>query len=1008
MPIIDAQDARDLDSHLQLFFDSDPAERPHRLRLLFTEKFDFNAATGKVSLADAPKNVTLPSNAERIASIEGINVVYVPLELPDTTRVRKAEAAASARMLARQLGDDMLLLISNQQTGGEVSQLHVILPTFAGSTLALCRMIIERDLPRRTVLQQLSNIYHQWQQKKDLRLALEEAFDVEAVTKRFFEQYHEVFKRVQRLVKGFPETDDGREAKKLFVQTLFNRLMFIYFLSRKGWLKFEGDPDYLAALWKDYKKKKDAKNFYRERLRLLFFSGLNNPRSVDLAKDDPPLYALIGDVPFLNGGLFTEEDQDKRSDISILDEAFSPIFHDLFEHYNFTVTESTPLDQEVAVDPEMLGKVFEELVTGRHESGSYYTPRPVVSFMCQEALKGYLQGTVVTLPTEAIERFVDQHDVSELNLASAEKVRKALEQIKVVDPACGSGAYLLGMMHELVELETALYSEKLLMDSKSLYDLKLRIIEENVYGVDIDQFAVNVAMLRLWLSLAIDYESYPPPPLPNLDFKIVCGDSLIAPDPNPNNYGTLFRHRVREIASQIADLKARHLKATSQEKDNLFSEIESSQGELRKVLSDEAAPEEAVDWRVEFAEVFDQNDGFDIVLTNPPYVSAMEFRRTRPRAERALLNAMYKAAQGAYDYYILFFERSMQLLQPQGLLSFITPNKYLSAPYARALRELLHSETTFLGLVDLSCVPVFRRTQVYPVLSLFQLGNSPDTQITLLHPNSYDLKDFDPLEYSRSNAPSELLNALPDHIWGFLLANEFDLLLKLIGSSVPLSSLADVRATTTAAEADEYSSEIVDMKPRSGFKVVNTGTIDPFVSLWGSRRLRDGGRQFLTPYLPSSTASLGRRELYGKRKIIVAKIAKSCEAMLDDLGEYAGLNVNCVFNPCFSITLEYVLAYLHSTVFRFIYSQYFGALRMAGGDLQFQAPQLRIIPMRVPEDHLRTNVTQNVRRIRELLMDGEPLDSPEVKRLTEQVDENITSSYGLTNGETLKLSKLRI
>lgn len=351
MPIIDAQDARDLDSHLQRFFDSKPAERPQRLRQLFTEKFDFNPATGKVSLAEAPQNVTLPSDAERIASIEGINVVYVPLEIPGTTRVRKGEATAAARIIARQLGDDMLLLVSNQQTDGEVSQLHVILPTFVGSTPALRRMVIERDLPRRTSIQQLSNIYSQWQDKGDLRLVLEEAFDVEAVTKRFFEQYHEVFKRVQGLVKGFPETDDGREAKKLFVQTLFNRLMFIYFLSRKGWLKFKDDLDYLATLWKDYQKDKNAKNFYGERLKLLFFTGLNNPRSANLLKENAPLHALIGDVPFLNGGLFDKEVYDEEAGIIIPDEAIQTILDDLFEHYNFTVTESTPLDQEVAVDP---------------------------------------------------------------------------------------------------------------------------------------------------------------------------------------------------------------------------------------------------------------------------------------------------------------------------------------------------------------------------------------------------------------------------------------------------------------------------------------------------------------------------------------------------------------------------------------------------------------------------------------------------------------------------------
>jgi len=483
-----------------------------------------------------------------------------------------------------------------------------------------------------------------------------------------------------------------------------------------------GDPDYLASLWKDYRRDKEAENFYEERVKLLFFAGLSNPRSADLLKDNPVLHSLIGDVPFLNGGLFTAEEQDERPGVTVPDEAISAILHDLFDRYNFTVAESTPLDQEVAVDPEMLGKVFEELVTGRHETGSYYTPRPVVSFMCREALKGYLKTAVVGLPTETIQHFVDQHDVSGLTLNSAQTVREALEQIRVVDPACGSGAYLLGMMHELVELETALYSEKLIMDPKSLYDLKLRIIEENVYGVDLDQFAVNIAMLRLWLSLAIDYESFPPPPLPNLEFKIVCGDSLLGPDPNPDTYGTLFRHRVHDLASRLVDLKGRHMKSTSQEKVNLHGEIESVQDELREALADAATPEEAVDWRVEFAEVFDQKAGFDVVLANPPYVRAdAQFRHLEDEDERQAAIARWKEYRGLllrsgsyqtlyekWDLYLPFLERAYQLLPNNGRMVFIISDAYNAAKYTKKSHEFFLDTASVERIDFCSDIPLFK------------------------------------------------------------------------------------------------------------------------------------------------------------------------------------------------------------------------------------------------------------------------------------------------------------
>ena len=164
--------------------------------------------------------------------------------------------------------------------------------------------------------------------------------------------------------------------------------------------------------------------------------------------------SLIGNPPFLNGGLFEQTELDQRGDITMPDAAIEQVLSGLFDRFNFTVMESTPFDIEVAVDPEMLGKVFEELVTGRHDSGAYYTPRPVVSFMCREALKGYLEGQDTGLTSEAIARFVDAQDTEVIQVAQARRIADALAQVTVVDPACGSGAYLLGMMQELIELQT--------------------------------------------------------------------------------------------------------------------------------------------------------------------------------------------------------------------------------------------------------------------------------------------------------------------------------------------------------------------------------------------------------------------------------------------------------------------------------------------------------------------------------------------------------------------------
>ena len=372
------------------------------------------------------------------------------------------------------------------------------------------------------------------------------AFDVEAVTKRFFAEYHEVFEKVEASVRGVP----AGEPRRLYTQRLFNRLLFLYFIQRKGWLSFEGNANYLRALFNAATRAKQ--DFLNERLYWTFFYGLNTAGENYAVHAHEELVKRRGEVPFLNGGLFDlENDYDTLDAVNVPNASFAAVF-DMLERYNFTVSESTPLDIEVAVDPEMLGKVFEELVTGRHESGSYYTPRPVVAFMCRESLKHYLAATVPD--AGAVARFVDDGDPT--GLPDPEAVLNALRRVRVCDPACGSGAYLLGMMQELLRLRETLFATRGL-DAVNVYKRKLEIIEKNLYGVDKDVFAVNIAKLRLWLSLAVDFEGEKPPPLPNLDFKIECGDSVTGP--NPQDAPDMFRKLLVQSADRLADLKGQFL-----------------------------------------------------------------------------------------------------------------------------------------------------------------------------------------------------------------------------------------------------------------------------------------------------------------------------------------------------------------------------------------------------------------------------------------------------------------
>jgi type I restriction-modification system DNA methylase subunit len=531
---------------------------------------------------------------------------------------------------------------------------------------------------------------------ESLRLPLEiqqqhdKAFDVQPVTNEFYREYDRVFKRVEAEIQGFGSSESEQERKRLFTQRLFNRLMFLAFIQKKGWLKFDGQTDYLEALWKDYKKEDtEPKNFYSGRLKWLFFSGLSTSSEVNIIGINRGgfLKTFIGDVPYLNGGLFEEGPDDRDTNIILPDTATDKILHELFEHYNFTVTESTPLDQEVAVDPEMLGKVFEELVTGRNETGSYYTPKPIVSFMCKESLKGYLGDRYTAL--------VDEHEAANIDVPEARDLLARLGNVRVIDPACGSGAYLLGMLHELHALTRLLDTRVEKKSARDDYNRKLQVIQNNLYGVDNDEFAVQIARLRLWLSLAVEHQGPEPEPLPNLDYKIECDDSLTAPSPQPHGQVDLRMEAIR----QFGEAKARFLTAHHGDKLTLRQEVERLREDVASWTHEGAIKVSGFDWAVEFAEVFavieGKGGGFDIVLANPPYGASVEDRVRDLYFDRRTEGTQSK------EIYGLFIARGLQLLAGGGQLCYIVSDTWRTIKTHKPLRKRILEQTTVKHVLDL-------------------------------------------------------------------------------------------------------------------------------------------------------------------------------------------------------------------------------------------------------------------------------------------------------------------
>ena len=411
------------------------------------------------------------------------------------------------------------------------------------------------------------------------------AFSVEAVTKQFFEDYKKVFADLQ---ERLTEATGDRVWAHDYALQLLNRLMFLYFIQHKRWLG--DDPRFLANFWGAYKKfRQHEDNFYSGWLSAMFFKAFNNEFDDEDERFPQEILNVLRGAPYLNGGLFTRNRLDLAYDVSIPDEFFESLF-DYFrgsapgflERYNFTITESTPLDIEVAVDPEMIGKVYESLVNITSEglaeedlrgsAGIFYTPRVEIDLMCRLALvdtlanylgvdkKPLLYDTVFALDTFEKE----SADAAVAKCGLWPKLSEVLRSLTVCDPACGSGSFLVGTLLVLDDLQARANVQ--LGIKETPYERRRRIIGEQLYGVDVMDWAVHVAELRLWLQLVVETELEPAkhesrPLLPNLSFKVRCGDSLVQ-EIGGINFGLHRSHMdiPSHLNKRIAELKEKKLR----------------------------------------------------------------------------------------------------------------------------------------------------------------------------------------------------------------------------------------------------------------------------------------------------------------------------------------------------------------------------------------------------------------------------------------------------------------
>ena len=707
-------------------------EHPVALREIAAGVLGFDAAGGVPIAVNHPE---LPDRAAAIATLSnqfGPDFTALHFDLSAVSGSRQHPFVTNARIQAANA-------ILQQYAGGERYPLLLFtLPDNSGLQFVtgapapgnryrlqeVRRATAYWNTGNRTILDCLERVGNAIAQDGNPERAFRQGFDVQPVTEQFFADYKRVYDDTARwLAEG-----GQRQAAEQFTQILFNRLLFIQFISRKGWLTLNGNPDYLNALWRDYQQQAGRQgNFHADRLSVLFHQGMNTPeerRATNVA-------GLVGQVPFLNGGLFERSELDGQN-IVVPDDAIAEIIGDrgLFNRHNFTVMEATPLDTEVAVDPEMLGKLFEETVNERHSNGAYYTPRPVVAFMCREALKGYLGNCQLEgLSPEQIAALVDNGDAAAVAPAQAAAVAIALGQVKALDPACGSGAFLLGMMQEIMAVNGTLFRAGVTPESQ--YRQKLDIIRRNLHGTDQDVNAVHIAMLRLWLSLAVEYDGDDlPPPLPNLDLKLVAGNALTdaAPDAAQQDMTgyAVVSARLGQLVGDYTDAN------DAAEKERLKGEIAAAKADIRQ-NSGAAAPEGAVEWRVDFADIH-AGGGFDIVIANPPYVRQEEIQPEEYK--KRLQNAYAAAAGGRSDLYCYFYARALQLLKPGGMHLFVCSNSWLDVGYGSQLKQYLLRNGHIQAIYESAIERQFATAQINTIISRIQKrdGKAADeTRFIALH-----------------------------------------------------------------------------------------------------------------------------------------------------------------------------------------------------------------------------------------------------------------------------------
>ena len=967
----------------------------------------------------------------------------------------------------------------------------------------------------------------------ELHRAWEKTLDTEELNKKFYQELFAWFEWA--VTEGKFPTNQKRILKpEEHIIRLITRLLFVWFIKEKGLI---ADALFNEAqsspLLKDYDRD-TGDSYYRSVLQNLFFATLNTEigkrrfskggntghrnfslyRYKDQITEPDKLRELFEQTPFINGGLFDCLDSEEATrDGGYRVDCFSDehyrklslpnhLFFDdnkglipLLKGYKFTVEENTPIEQEVALDPELLGKVFENLLaaynpetgaTARKQTGSYYTPRPIVDYMVEEALVAALAAQIS--PTDGDAKLWDERlrylfdyakafdDASEFfDSRESDEIVRTISELKILDPAVGSGAFPMGTLHKLtlslrrldpdntrweqLQKERAIQRAAAAFDTKDRstrdeelteisrifenysgdFGRKLYLIQNSIFGLDIQSVACQIAKLRFFISLAIEQEpdsnadNFGIKPLPNLETRFITANTLIGLEEER----TLTSQKAKVLEQKLGENRERHFHATTRPQKLACKRADKK---LRRALATELRhigmpaddAEKIAHWdpydQNASADWFDSewmfgiNDGFDVVIGNPPYVRQEKIRHLKP-----VLKNQYDCYTGTADLYVYFYERGFQMLRNNGILTYISSNKYFRSAYGKKLRDFLARQATLSQLIDFGDAPVFTSI-AYPSIITASKAHAQDNYLRALNwEPGPSIDEFGTIFQTKGFTMPQ--NALTVDGWRLTSPDVLNLLEKLRNAGRPLSGYVNnqfYRGVTTGLNnafvinqstrdqlisEDPKSAEIIkpwlrgkDVKrwqvnwaklhvifSRRGIQIEDYPALKAYLSQFKKQLTPGiaGGRKagsYQWYEIQDNTAYYSEFE---KPKIVYPDIAISPQFAYDESGAYGG-------NTMYIIPTKemWLLGLLNSKAVFWFYTK--TSTQIRGGFVRFIAQYVSQIPIPTIKTAQKISIGEMVNQI----LAAKRIDpGADVSELENKIDQIVYLLYDLTPEE---------